>query len=375
MMIYSIGSVNVAVFGQDATARYLREILVPVRTEDDHIDLEFRFVEQMPSWNDQSFTKIKNRQTATDSYRVQGDLWCYDMRSEGNRLTVSVVAKKRALLSRTVQTVRKSWKYFHTHGRGARLRAVKRCIYNVFMPTLELALLRRDGTLAHCSAVEKNGTAVLFASLGGVGKTSLMSKLVEVGWKSISDDLCVIGADGTVSLLPLPMHIYKYHEIHSQDMVQRMLNSISPWDRLLWSVCGIFKRPDKTVRWISPEQVFGKEQLSRQAPISVVIHMQKCRNSNSFRYQNVKADEVASLMASTILNEISELPRIAITTHSCGGVSFVPNIAEMYTKIRHVYEAAFREASCHAIWVPQRMTPDDIFAFLHEKELFQRVSE
>lgn len=374
-MTFAIGDINVAIIGEHATARMLGDILDPVRTESDRVDLELRFVGRLPPAEGQAFTKVGRYKVAGDALRVECKCWCYEIRRERDRLVVTVAAIGKPLPGRIAESVRKSWKYFHTHGGGASLRTAKRCVYSVLIPVLELALLPKDSTLAHCSAVSASGKVVIFASLGGVGKTSLMSALVRDECKFLSDDLCVIHADGRVSLFPLPMHIYKYHEQCSRELVRKMLGARSTFDRMLWSVCSRVKRPDKLVRWIGPDRVFGRQQLARDGRLSVVVHMQRCSGLDALGHRRADPAEVASLMASTILVEVGALPKIAASACSCGGPDFVPDIAAMHSDIRRIYASAFREADIHLIDIPPRATPDDVLAFLRKNKLLPRAAE
>jgi hypothetical protein len=237
------------------------------------------------------------------------------------------------------------------------------------MPMLQLALMRKGASLSHCSAIEKDGRAVLFPAWGGVGKTSIMSRFIDEGWRFISDDSCVICGDGSVFTHPLPMHIYKYHEKQSSGLVTRMLENSPLTDRLLWRVLSLFKKPDKLVRWFPPVKVFGREKLCESGNISRVVHLHRVEGLRNFRVEQVKPIDIAKIMTSTIIDEINGLADIAIAANSVQTSAIIPDISQVYEKITGIYSKAFSSASCFMVTLPSSSNADDLYKFLVEKKL------
>lgn len=368
-MNYRIGNITVAVEGNGLIAEKFREILSPLSGVDGPVDLEYRFVDELPSWSGRPFTKLDNYLVAEDRFRVASDFWLYEVQVSPEGTIVLVAPRKKNFFRRIIQSVRKSWKYFHTHGRGLYLQRLKRFVYYVAIPQLQFALLRKGCSLAHSSVIARDGKAILFPSWGGVGKTSMMSRFVENGWQFISDDLCVISDDGKTHLLPMPMHIYYFHQIHSPALVRRMRENASAFDRRLWSICGKLKDPGKVVRWLRPDEVFGRERLAEEAEIRTVVHMRRVRNADNFFIRPAQAGEVAELMTSTIINEISTLTDIAIVPNSCDGPGKMPNVGKMHQQIRDTFAGAVSGADCYILHIPEKAQPDDTYAFMQQQGL------
>ncbi len=95
-----------------------------------------------------------------------------------------------------------------------------------------------------------------------------MSRYVEQGWNFLADDLCTLDAQGHATIHPLPMHIYKYHEIQAAGLVRKMLERFDALERRLWKLWGTIKKPDKMVRWVKPGQLFGEQRLSRGGQVA-----------------------------------------------------------------------------------------------------------
>ena len=369
-MVYTLGGINFAIRGSSAIADNFKLLLASLQTQNQQIDAVFDFVDELPAWPDEPHISLDNYRIGVNRFQMTEKLFSCEFRYAEKPARI-LISPARVGLSRKIQrTLNKSWRYFHTHGKPAYLHHLKRFVFYVYMPFIELMLLKNQSTLAHCSAIENNGRAVLFPAWGGVGKTSIMSLYLDKGWKFLSDDSCVISSDGKASIHPLPMHIYKYHEIQSPELVAKMLSQLAPADRLLWRAIGKLKKPDRLVRWISAEKVFGKDKLSTGGKISAVVHMHRQMNCSSFSLARVDAQEVAKLMASTILDEINNLANMSIVLHSCQSNDFVPDIGSLHRHIVDIYSSAFAAANCYTISIPQQATGKDTYAFLQNNKLF-----
>ena len=77
------------------------------------------------------------------------------------------------------------------------------------LPGLLAALLQQRGLLVlHASAVAREGAAVVVAGASGAGKSTLVARLLDAGWRLLSDDVVAIrlAPDGTPWVLPGPPH-------------------------------------------------------------------------------------------------------------------------------------------------------------------------
>ncbi len=258
-MNFAIGSINIEIIGQSFIAKNMRDILNPIGTENPNADLIFEFVDRLPAWTARPHTVLDNYSIAADRIRVKDKLFCYELSYEVPAKVL--IARRKINIVKSIRLIAaKSGRYFHTHGKGAKLHYLKRFVYYLYMPLVELMLLKNHSSFAHCSAIEKENAVILFPAWGGVGKTGIMSRYLDDGWKFLSDDSCVIVSDGTACINPLPMHIYKYHEIQNRKLVEQMLSQTGAFDRLLWKVLSKVKKPDTLVRWVAQIKCSAKKK-------------------------------------------------------------------------------------------------------------------
>jgi len=63
---------------------------------------------------------------------------------------------------------------------------------------MEMALLKKECTLLHCGAFEKNGNAYITPTWSNVGKSTTMYLLQKKGYNIIADDLVILSKDGKI---------------------------------------------------------------------------------------------------------------------------------------------------------------------------------
>lgn len=368
-MNFRIGNTRIRVTGSTAMADRFAALLAPIRDgHDGPADLEFAFADRLADWTGSAPLVMDNVQIAADRYRVADRVWDYEVCCRDGSIHVTLAPRPGGLLYRSIA---KSWRYFHTHGRGGYMHYLKRAVFYVYMPVAQQVMLRTGSTFAHCASVERAGRAILFPATGGVGKTSILGKFLNAGWRFLSDDMSVVNADGTVSPNPMPMHIYKFHEIHSPELVGRMVARMAGWDRLLWRALGWVKRPDSLVRWIAPRDVLGDEQLSSGGRIAAVVHLLRDRNASDLSLREASADELADLMAGTLFHEIGPLSLASMQVRCCQADSFVPTLGELYDSIRRTLATAMSKVRCHMLSIPTSASIEQTFRFINDTRLME----
>jgi hypothetical protein len=366
---YRLGHIAFDITGDNDTARRLREILSLLETPDSDADLEFRFTESLEKIDRRSWFHRGRYWASPKRTRMLGPVWRYEIRCGESPVRVHVTPRRLGIPGRFFHVLRKSWRHVLTHGRGAYIHELKRFVYYVYMPLLELAMLRADSTFAHCGAVERDGGVTLFAAEGGVGKTSLVCRYVRKGWRFLSDDYCAIGRDGTVWLHPLPMHLYKFHEAHAEYFVNRMLAAATPWDRMLWRLLGKIRRPDRLVRWVNPEQILDREMLAREGKVTTVLCLRRLQECRHFALRPIEISQAAQIITRTVLEEIHELPPLCEAAQKNCSDEFIPGVTDLSEMIADVLAGAMAKARCFEVDVPAGAGSEAIGEFLEANGL------
>jgi hypothetical protein len=367
---YCVGNIRVAFDGDSTASRVLQETLRPIGSDDASIpELRFRFVDCLPGMAGRDHAHIGRVHVGERHIQMHESLWHYDISRENDTLNVLAAPRPEGPLQSRFRDLKKSWRYLHRYGRRSYLHRVRAFCFSGYVPMVQLALLNHGATFCHSSAIERDGQVVLFPASGGVGKTSLMSHYVERGWNFLADDLCALDARGRAAIHPLPMHIYKLHEIMAGGLVRKMLERSARWDRWLWKLCGLVKKSDEMVRWVKPGQIFGEQRLSRGGQVVKVFRLHRCQHAGAFRHDEVQPTEVAAGIASNLFEEIPLPPRLATAVGSSFPLDFVPELGPMYDQIRRTCTAGLANAACYAITIPERANAADVDAYLCRHKL------
>lgn len=369
-MNFSIGTMGIGIVGESTVARKTREILTLCANSSINPNLVFDFTESLPVDATAPYAKIDNYVIRPDHLRITEKLFTFDIALEENPVRVAVSLRKTSAWKQWTLEVRKNWRHFHTHGQGAYIHYLKRFVFYIYMPWVQLMLLQKGCTFCHSSAIVRDGKGILFPAWGGVGKTGIMSLYLEQGWQFLSDDFCVIDRQGGMHLHPMPMHIYKYHQLQCESLAQRMLAGSTRRDRWLWNLCSLWKPPDRLVRWISPDKVFGADKLAHRADLHTIVMMQRQGDCKQINISPCDAGEAAHRLTNILLEEINNLVEISILTNSCLAMTKIPNLSDLYQSIYGIYHSAFGGKPCYRMSIPQAASMKDIHTALEQNRLF-----
>ena len=128
----------------------------------------------------------------------------------------------------------------------------------VLEPFLYYRLPFRGSTFVHGSVVSSNGSGLMFAGGGHIGKTALSLEMVRRGYSYLGDDLAMVSEGGRAFPYPEPIRIQEQHLSLFPDLESKLTSNMGTLEKLL------FRR---LVR-ISPSEVLG---LMPRLPISEVV--------------------------------------------------------------------------------------------------------
>lgn len=293
-----------------------------------------------------------------------GDTVCLE-RSPDHSLTVRIGAPSVSVWKKIRHFLKKWSKYHFLYGSTLSQMHAKKIMYGVIEPILLAEFSARRKTLIHCSTVVSgSGEALMFPAWGGVGKTSLMSYYLLNGWKYLCDDIAVLSDDGTLYHYPLPMHIYGYHKYVCQDMYRRLYDGMNAKERFIWDLSMKLKKSDAMSRWVTPEQIYGRENIAMKAGLKAVIHMQRSSESSPIEFHPCPAADAARYTAGTIQNEIPDILKLTSHPNAAAGLPCFPDTERTLHSLKETAEKAFSGAEVYEMILGRKTTPEETFEFL-----------
>ena len=246
----------------------------------------------------------------------------------------------------------------------------KNFIYNIFDYIMHLRLLQYKRAFIHGSSLVKNSQGIMFLGWGGAGKTSLLIKVMydEEGWRFLSDDLSILDENSIAYLNSKLLQIYAYNTKGNSKLLNRFLSNVSLFNKGNWYY-KLYKHGPKGVRRrLSPEFIFGKENIANQGIITKVLFLQRASTSN-FKIVNAKPKYIAEKSAHIIIEELNPFLKYSNILHSFGQKIDFPTSCEILQKSKEVYLNAFKSKECYFLFVPNEAGPSELHDFIKRYKL------
>lgn len=362
---FRLGSLLVQIEGEPVAkiTRWAAGVYAPLK-QPGSPQLVFRFVEKLPSPAADAVGD-GDVQVARNEMRLRERR--FDVRISGrDPMIVELCPRKRQpLFLRSLADPEETFKMWLSHGASLDMHLLKEFAYTIAPLALQVALLRQQASLIHAGAIAMGERAVLLPAWGGVGKSTVVSRAVLHGQaKFLADDHAILDAEGRAHLYLLPMHIYHYHMKNDALLRQRVLASCSPLNRLQWRLTALL-RPKRVVRWVAPQDIFGKDNLARSARIEQVILMFR-GIAPDFLWQELSPIDAARICAGVLFEEVNAMPQRLALAGAGWSKTVLPSLGEAHQATLQTYEAAFSHARCAQLLVPREARSDALIAFLRQ---------
>lgn len=272
----------------------------------------------------------------------------------------------RPLWLRSLANPEETWKMWLSHGDSLDVHLLKEFAYTIGPLAIQCSLLRHSASLIHAGAVELEGRGLLLPAWGGVGKSTVVARTVLNGAaRFLADDHAIIDTSGMVHLHLLPIHIYHYHTTQDQTIRSRLFSTLTASHRIQWHLASML-RPHRVVRWIGPDDLYGRDRTARSAAIEQVIVMFRGQ-SDDFIWEEVDAATAARPCVGVILEEINGLTDLLALAGSAWEKSVLPGLEETCRRIVKLHESAFSQANCARLLVPRGADGDSLLNFLRSR--------
>lgn len=241
----------------------------------------------------------------------------------------------------------------------------KAVIYDGLDQAIQLQQMRVDQSFVHASSICRDGSAVVIAGWGGVGKTSSVMQLVrEDGYQFLSDDLAVVSSGGDVFRSPKRMQIYPYNVVGLRSLQDELLGGRSLVDRAQWHARKKLRGPKGVRRRVAAEDLFGKERVATRSTITHFIHLERGAWPGPTRL-DLPADEAAARSASILTHEMSPLNEIGAAVRASGNPN--PFAARNWeARTTEILAGALRGVRCTLLRVPIETTPAQLSDLVRE---------
>lgn len=295
-----------------------------------------------------------------------GKSWFAALRRNAAHLVWNLHPRESALFRATRVVPDAVVRAAHIHHFGRAEMRASALLYGHLLPGAQLALLARGATLVHASSlVGPRGRGVLVLGRGGAGKTSASTSLYmrqPDRWRSMSDDLAIVSADGMLHRSPVPINVFPYNTERFDELAAVVANEASVADRMHWWLRARLLGPSGVARRFAPLADFTGPA---SVPLAAVVDLVRA---------DVAAPEVSTLDAQSVVAEACrvldhELARglRPMRRLSSEGVRNLPfaHPDEQLALVTSMLNGAFSGCTVTHITLP-RFTPPDVVGRLVE---------
>mgnify|MGYP005748311977 CR=1 FL=1 len=187
-------------------------------------------------------------------------------------------------------------------------------LYHTLQIPMGCLFAQREKIVLHASAIEKKGKSLIFAGNPGIGKSTLVLKLIENGWNFITEDICVIDKTESFSCR-VSFPIIKLSDEASKSHESILEKTIVKKDTLLRSTYKLKTDLSKTNRleciffldWGSDLKVYKpNEATSLRLLLNYLIPSFQTKTHNN----QLRIYEDLTLLNKSIKSRILERPKI-----------------------------------------------------------------
>lgn len=240
---------------------------------------------------------------------------------------------------------------------------------------VELVLLSKGYSLIHSAAVRYNKKNYLLVGFGGVGKTTIVSAIIDDGGKLFGDDIVIVNGKEVLSF-PRDFAIYPYHlevlKIRDKEVLSefgriKQLNRLfkSGMGRALISMMNSFLTrrgyvavaPGRILNFVtkegyvsvSPKKIFGADCIAERGRIDDVYYLSRA-DVPELTVEKINFD-LAKNCAYTLLYEWHQsMPLLSIYS----GLSDF-SLDPIYNQIYNLFRRAFTRHKCRQIKIPNNL--------------------
>lgn len=219
-----------------------------------------------------------------------------------------------------------------------------------------MACFREGIAPVHCSSYVRDGKAFLFGGTGGTGKTSLLLDLCsDPDTAFLSDDIAIVGEDGSVHPNLAYPKIYAYNTIGNKTLETKLLENSSLAGRIQWN---LFKwlDPARVRRRMPPEKLYKLPEGARYPIYSYCILFRG--EFPDLDIIDIDPDKMTDLTLSVIKAEYQFI-NTHIYWHEFNrrslGLEPMFVLDDIWDRCRTVYRKAFSNSRLSIIRIPRLM--------------------
>lgn len=229
--------------------------------------------------------------------------------------------------------------------------------YSAFWWILALVFLKYDRAFVHSGMAVKDGKGIALSGVGGSGKTSAVSEMLNEGWKYIAEDFGVVSTDGMIWEIPKRGAISAEDVSYGSFRLTKLIDNLPLWQKLRWNY---FTKKNKNPL-IAPslEALYGKENISKNAKLWKIVCIARCSKEMIIE-KNVSVEDMAIRIRGASFRVIREMYNILHNLHAVADEECrynFPMMSVIEERYCEIIEKALENVEFSVVEVPLKINP------------------
>jgi len=206
------------------------------------------------------------------------------------------------------------------------------------LPLIDRIMVQKGAAMLHAMTVEYKGRGILMPAWGGSGKTSTMSKLVNIpGYSFMGDDWTFLTQDGDLLGYAKPMFIKPYHrtlyphlfkKVHKPlvpSILSKPIHSLTtrlhPYITRYPRLAALTRKWSPEHMMFHPDEVFPGAPISTGAPLAASLFVERY-DGDSIKPQFYEKDAawMTTKLIGNYFSELTRTSRLVMTTLGAAGL-------------------------------------------------------
>lgn len=253
---------------------------------------------------------------------------------------------------------------------GFRLHGSRELLVSA-LPLIDRICVEKSTAMIHALTVSHRGRGICMPAWGGVGKTSTMAKLLQLGDTAfMGDDWAFLSGDGELLGYEKPMFIKPHHRSiyphlfdekrkpmvpsRLSDPLSRLTTIVHPMVTQYPRLAGLARHWSPEHMMVRPRDAFPGGAFSARAPLAVVVFVERVSASRTVLEQKSR-EWMVSRMVGNFHAELSRPSRELIT--AMGATGLVP-VDRAFAEKSAIVESGLGDVPAYLLQVPKTLSPD-----------------
>jgi hypothetical protein len=247
----------------------------------------------------------------------------------------------------------------HYESQASRIRLA------VLEPLLYFRLPSKGCTLLHASALSLNGSGILIAGSGHVGKTTLALQLAKRGFAYLGDDLSILRDDGQILSYPEPIRIEKQHLRLFPSLREKAFSGAGGLGRML--LRNVSENSSEELLNYLPRrrvtEIFDGVVVGDAYKLESIIMLRRGLGKES-TVQEIDEITLAKILGAELFWEFAAAPwrhsQYAYCSSCAKAEDFIAEEAQLHSRILEVIRRGISGSKAHVITEPIDLDPTEL---------------